>query len=430
MIAMAQAELDTLAQQAQMLAEEESRIENVFIRQQTALEAVQAHVNLLLDAGRPVPGPLSPGGLSSRIAAQMTTVDGLERRLTEKRADRRQVASHIDQLEAEIARWQQRVAAAAASEHKSNIYNPRWVHGQALPVKPPNRLDMDLTGAAISTWKAGLVGKNIAIHGYIETGRLRFPGGDPPGLYPEVYSHLGFQRYQAWNTNNTGVVVALFVNELDWILSRGQYADLLELLMENTREPCVVVPPPRPIPSSPEFEYVKTGPGCITLAPCVSVPVFFKHAVVRLVEDVYPEQGVDLTTGVLSLLVADERDSASVAAAAMGWSDDEDAQHNGKDEEQEKEEEEEEEDDEEEEEEEEGHMSAIGAEEGHEQEGGHPSSSQCGAGDGDFLRPGSCSACRSVTCSSPSCLQSTWLQLCWRRPVLALIASLTARVWS
>ncbi len=378
MAVMAQVDLEKLVQELQLLVEEERRLGDVLQGQQAALEAVQTQVDSLLDAGRPVPGPLSPGGLSGRLAVQMTAVDELERRLREKRAKRMLVASHVEQLEAELARWQH-VAASAARDQKPTVDNPRWQHGQALPLKPPNRLDMDLRGAAISTWKAGLVGKHIAIHGYIETGRLRFPGGDPPGLYPEVYTHLGFQRYLAWNTNNTGVVVALFVHELDWILSRGQYADLLELLMANTREPCAVVPPLHPVPLPPEFGQVEPGPGCITLPPCVSVPVFFKHAVVRLVEDVFPDQGVELATGdatpAASLLATDGRDSASTAAA-MGWSEDEDEQDS----------------DEEEEEDVEEHMSAIGAEEGQDQDDDLPSPSpfspqRCrhGAGDGDFL---------------------------------------------
>jgi hypothetical protein len=50
------------------------------------------------------------------------------------------------------------------------------------------------------------------------------------------------------------------------------------------------VPPLRLNPPPPPFEDISPGPDCLVVPPSVSVPVYFKSAVVRLVEDAIPGQ--------------------------------------------------------------------------------------------------------------------------------------------
>lgn len=133
------------------------------------------------------------------------------------------------------------------------------------------------------------MGKDITIHSFIEPGRLRHPCGAPETIYPATHAALGLKPYQGWDTNNTGVTVALFVHELrDWVLSRSQYTHILELLFGNCREPCLHAPPLRALPPPPAFEAIVPGPECLPVPACVSVPVYFERAFIRCVEDVYP----------------------------------------------------------------------------------------------------------------------------------------------
>lgn len=142
------------------------------------------------------------------------------------------------------------------------------------------------------------MGKGITIHSYIEPGRLRHPCGAPETIYPAAHAALGLKPYQGWDTNNTGVTVALFVHELrDWVLSRSQYLHILELLFGNCREPCVHAPPLRALPPPPAFEAIGPGPDCLPVPACVSVPVYFERASIRCVEDVYPAAAAATTTG-------------------------------------------------------------------------------------------------------------------------------------
>ena len=90
--------------------------------------------------------PLSPGPLSASLAAQMTAVDELERKLTGVGRELAQATQRRGRVEAEMARVRSAVEREA---------NSRWQHGRALPAKPPNRFDMELAGASISTWRGG-----------------------------------------------------------------------------------------------------------------------------------------------------------------------------------------------------------------------------------------------------------------------------------
>lgn len=272
MLAVVQAELNDLVRSAELLAAESSRLVE-------ALAAKRAALNVLL-------AQLPLDRACAQLAAQRAIVDELGQQLASRRVVETQVTAQKQLLEQELVRWRNCVATAAPTIKVEAPGHPRWQHGQDLPRKPAKRLDMDLEGATISTWKAGVVGKDIRIHGYIAPGQLRFPFGNPASVYPEVYELLGWQRYIGWDTNNTAVVVALFVHDLEWVLSRSQYSSLLALLMENTREPCLFVPVLHPLPPAPVLEEIETGPACITVPPSVSVPVYFKHAIVRLVEDV------------------------------------------------------------------------------------------------------------------------------------------------
>ena len=305
MLAVAQAELNDVIRSADLLAAESSRLVDALATKQPALDALQAQLPL----GRPY----------AQLAAQRAIVDELEQRLASRRVVEAQVTARKQRLEEEVVRWE-KCARAAPKVTMEAPGHPRWQHGRGLPSKPANRLDMDLEGATISTWKAGVVGKDITIHGYIEPGRLSFPFANPPGVYPEVYEHLGWERYIGWDTNNTAVVVALFVHELEWVLSRSQYSNLLSLLMENTREPCLFVPVLHPLPPPPAFEEIETGPTCITVPPSVSVPVYFKHAIVRLVEDVV-QCGSEAAVDGGPLAAAE-----GAAAPLAGWSEEDDEQ--------------------------------------------------------------------------------------------------------
>ena len=97
-------------------------------------------------AANPTKRLLSPGPLSVHLAAQMTAVDELERTLAGVGRELAQAKQHRRRVEAEVARVRTAIERAA---------NSRWQHGRALPVKPPNRFDMELAGASISTWGAG-----------------------------------------------------------------------------------------------------------------------------------------------------------------------------------------------------------------------------------------------------------------------------------
>ena len=52
-------------------------------------------------------------------------------------------------MEEEVEQWRVRDTEDPVAEHE------HWVHGRALPLKPPSRFDMDISGAILSTWKAG-----------------------------------------------------------------------------------------------------------------------------------------------------------------------------------------------------------------------------------------------------------------------------------
>jgi hypothetical protein len=95
---------------------------------------------------------LSPGPVSARIASQMTAVDERERELARVSQELSQAKQRLGRVEAEAGR------VRSAGEKEANC---RWQHGRALPVKPPNRFDMELVGASISTWRAGESGSRV-----------------------------------------------------------------------------------------------------------------------------------------------------------------------------------------------------------------------------------------------------------------------------
>lgn len=135
------------------------------------------------------------------------------------------------------------------------------------------------------------MGREVCIHGWIENQGLRFPQGDPPGMYPAVHQALGLASLQSADTNNGPCVVALFVHELYWVLARSHYAAILALLLDNCREQPTYVPALRPLPPPPSdfLRDVQAGPQCLAAwAWGVCVPVYFKSAVIRLVEDKPP----------------------------------------------------------------------------------------------------------------------------------------------
>ena len=102
---------------------------------------------------------LRVAGLEAELLALARHANSLEDeaqdlRRRQQQQQQQQQAGELG-LEAAAARQRQQQAEEDDEEEEEEEEEEEWSHGRSLPAKPPSRLDMDLTGATITSWKAG-----------------------------------------------------------------------------------------------------------------------------------------------------------------------------------------------------------------------------------------------------------------------------------